>query len=140
MGNRFLTFLFCLSCVCLQAQNEVTFCKQLAALQDLITTSHYSPKPINDRLSKGVFELFITALDEDKWYFLQSDINAFKSDEFELDDYLNSGSCQFIHRYSDTLKKRILDSKSIVESLQNDAFDYQKHQRHCAKKLYERNL
>ena len=124
MGKRFLFFLFCLQSFCSQSQNDLTFSKQLKALQSLITTSHYSPKPVNDSLSKGVFELFVGQLDEDKRYFLQSDLVHFKSDEFKLDDYLASDNCKFIHKYSDTLKKRILESKAIVESLQNETFDY----------------
>ncbi|MEZ4792348.1 MAG: S41 family peptidase [Gelidibacter sp.] len=100
------------------------FCKQLTAVQKLINTSHFHPKPVNDSLSKGVFELFVDQLDENRRYLLQSDYNGFKDDEYKIDDYLVSNTCDFIDKYSKTLKKRIIDSRHILETLKNEPFDY----------------
>ncbi len=124
MVKQLLVFVLCIYFGSNQAQNDPLFCKQTAAIQRLISKSHYSPKPVNDSLSKGVFELFLNQLDENKRYFYQSDIDAFKVDEYKIDDYLLSNSCDFIHKYAQTLKKRMAFSKSIVQDLRNETFDY----------------
>lgn len=124
MVKRLLILIFFFQLTGIQGQNDLVFCKQLTALQNLINRSHYSPKPVNDSLSKGVFDLFINQLDGEKRFFKQSDIDAFKLDTYKIDDYLISNSCDFINKYADTLKKRIETSKQIVESLRNQSFDY----------------
>ncbi len=124
MVIRLLIFIFFFQLSSIQGQNDLVFCKQLTALQTLINTSHYSPKPVNDSLSKGVFDLFINQLDGDKRFLKQSDIDAFKLDTYKIDDYLVSNSCDFINKYADTIKKRIETSKQIVATLKDQSFDY----------------
>lgn len=124
MVKKLLPLIFCFSFVQFYAQNESIFCKQLNALQTLIAKSHYSPKPVNDSLSKAVFELFLDQLDEDKRYFTQGDVDSFKQDIYNLDDYLIANTCDFIDKYATALKKRVEISKRIVESLKNQPLDY----------------
>lgn len=124
MVKRFLLLIVCIQIGNVFGQNNSVFCNQLVAIQDLINKAHFSPKPINDSLSKGVFELFIKQLDDHKRYFTQSDIDVLSLDTYQLDNYLQSDSCDFIEKYVKTLKSRILESKSIVKSLRNETLDY----------------
>ncbi|MGJ8593812.1 MAG: S41 family peptidase [Aquaticitalea sp.] len=124
MVRHYLLLIFCSQFVIISAQNDASFCKQLTAIQDLITNTHYSPKPVNDSLSKGVFDLFLEQLDGNKRFFLQSDIDTFKEDIFKIDDYLLDNSCEFIEKYAETLKRRIESSKQIVESFRTKPLDY----------------
>ena len=66
----YFTFLICNT---LQSQSSLDFCEQLTALQKIVETSHYKPKPLNDSLSKGVFELFLSRMDDNKTIFTDSD-------------------------------------------------------------------
>jgi carboxyl-terminal processing protease len=108
---------------CLQAQN-VSFCKDLQAVNTIIADSHYSPKAVNDSLSKAVFKLFLNKIDEHQRFFLQSDIESFKADEFMFDDFINNKQCDFIKRYSEVLSNRIAASKTFLETLKNENLDY----------------
>ena len=108
----------------LQSQSSSDFCEQLTALQKIVETSHYKPKPLNDSLSKGVFELFLSSLDDNKTIFTDSDIALFKVDELQIDDYIQANDCSFIDKYSTTLQKRLDASKSIIESLKEVSLDY----------------
>lgn len=120
MKFYFLSFLLFGS---LQAQN-VSFCEDLQAVNTIIADSHYSPKAVNDSLSKSVFKLFLNKIDEHQRFFLQSDIDSFKTDEYMIDDYINDKQCNFIKRYSEVLSNRIKESKTFLETLKNENLDY----------------
>ncbi|MCB0445807.1 MAG: hypothetical protein KDC68_09195, partial [Gelidibacter sp.] len=124
MVQRFLVVLLVGYNTLAFGQSETLFCKQLSALQELLQQVHYNPKPINDSLSKGVFKLFIEGLDTDQRFFTQSDIAFFKTDEYQLDNDIQSYACSFITKYSDTLKKRIANTKAYLQSLTDVPLDY----------------
>lgn len=109
---------------CTYAQEEPDFCEQLRALNQRIQQHHFSPKQLNDTLSKSVFNLFLERLDQDKRFFHESDILLFQTDEYQLDDAIRSGNCGFIEKYSTILKKRVEASKDYITTLQDEAFDY----------------
>lgn len=107
-----------------QSQTKPDFCEQLTTLQKMVETSHYKPKPLNDSLSKGVYDLFINSLDDNKTIFTNDDEALFKADEFQIDDYIQANDCSFIDKYSSTLRKRLEASKAIIASLKTVPFDY----------------
>lgn len=117
----FLVFFF--FAINVYSQNN-KFCEQLNALKTLIETTHYSPKKINDSLSKGVYHLFIKNLDKRKELLTQENINLFKKDQYQIDDYINSNTCNFINRYTVALTELIKKSKQIIQNLENKTLDY----------------
>lgn len=106
------------------AQDNADFCHQLSALNQRIQQYHYNPKPINDSLSKNVFNLFLERLDENKRFFHKSDMALFESDKFQLDDAITQENCDFIEKYSVRLQQRIENSKTYIASLRDSIFDY----------------
>lgn len=122
LKKYYFLLLFLLSLNAL-SQNDI-FCGQLANLKALVEKSHYAPKPINDSLSKSVYELFINSLDENKRLFTKTDIKLFKADIYKFDDYINTNNCEFINLYTDKLKKRIELSKTYISELKNKTLDY----------------
>ena len=90
----------------------------------MVNETHYQPKSLNDSLSKGVFDLFLNEIDDNKRFFTQDDINKFKEDEYQLDDYIKNKTCDFITKYAQVLEKRIASSKLILESLRAQPLDY----------------
>ena len=124
MIKRLFVFTLCFLSLQAYSQDDTLFCKQVSALQTLIKDSHYSPKPVNDSLSKGVYHLFLSGLDNYNRFFLESDIETFKEDVLKIDDYITTNDCSFIDKYITILQKRIEDSKQYVEALNNENFDY----------------
>ncbi|WP_452225969.1 carboxy terminal-processing peptidase [Lacinutrix cladophorae] len=120
--NLLYSFLLCIP-ILTNAQDHV-FCNQLTALDSLIKVAHYKPKAINDSLSKHVFKLFIENLDTDKRYFTQKDIAKFKTDAFQIDDYLENKNCDFITKYIQVLTLRIEQSIEYLENLKQQELDY----------------
>ncbi|WP_282067967.1 carboxy terminal-processing peptidase [Olleya namhaensis] len=121
---KHLLLLFLLSTSVSLAQSDSIFCKQLVAVKQLVKNNHYQPKVINDSLSKGVFNLFLKGLDPDKDYFLKTDIDQFKSDQLQFDNYLLSDNCDFLDTYKTVLLQRINDTKTILEQLNTTVPDY----------------
>ena len=123
--NKLFLFLFATffsSIVAAQINSE--FCEQLNALNNLIKREHISPKPINDSLSKGVYELFLSSLDTEKMFFTDSDIQEFNKDQYAIDEYVSNNNCTFINKYISKLESRINYSKEILENLYETNFDY----------------
>ena len=118
----FVIAVFC--CTINFAQDQPFFCQQIQAAKDVILTQHYASKAIDDSLSKGVFYLFLEKLDEEKDYFFQEDIDLFKADEFEIDNYINENNCAFTAKYAKTLEARYLEGLEILEKLKDSVFDY----------------
>lgn len=106
------------------AQQDINFCDRLNALDQRIQQFHYQPKPLNDSLSKGVFNLFLNRLDENKRFFHQADIHKFKIDQYQLDDAISQNNCSFIDKYSTVLQHRIEATKSYISSLYEEPLDY----------------
>jgi len=123
-----MKYILCLilSCVCYTtfAQQESLFCEQISAIKELVEEHHYKPKTIDDEFSKGVFNLFLNHLDEDKDYFFEEDITILKADLNEIDNYVLDNNCNFTSKYSELLKKRYLDYNIIFEDLKSETIDY----------------
>lgn len=68
----------------------------LEIIKYVVERGHFDPKSTDDEYSKGVFNSFIEAIDGQKRYFLQSDIDDFKKYELEIDDQLKNNSLEFL--------------------------------------------
>jgi len=101
-----------------------TFCEQIELVNNHIEQHHISPKPIGDSLSAQVWDNFISALDPNKRYLLQSDLDKFEKDRYALDDYFNEHRCRFIKTYVKQLKKRLDGTREILESFYDKEFNY----------------
>ena len=119
---KHIIFLF--SCFVSNAQHADQFCEQLQALSVTVAQHHYQPKAIDDKLSSELFDLFLNNLDENKRFFIESDINAFIADRLQIDDFINEGDCKFITKYIDTLNNRINQARDVIAALEFKTFDY----------------
>ncbi len=124
MKKRLLLVLLLANFLHLFSQNNDTFCEQLTTLNSIVEKLHYSPKPINDSLSLGVFKLFIKRIDKNTYLLTENDIKLFKKDSVKLDDYILDKDCSFISKYVTTLENRIENTKNIVQSLNKIKLDY----------------
>jgi carboxyl-terminal processing protease len=72
---------------------------------------HYKKPPLDDALSKKIFDRYIEMLDPTKSYLLQSDMDEFNKHRTLVDDYLRHSDLQPIYdvyvRYRQRVEKRI---------------------------------
>lgn len=100
------------------------FCLKWNTLQDTINARHYSPKAVDNNMSKNVFDLVIKAIDKKGSHLLQTDYDIFKRDRLKLDDYLKTSNCTFVNTYIETFNKRIRESENILKNLRTAQLDY----------------
>ena len=74
-----------------QLQQQEQHAKVAKRVSDLFSRSHYKFIPLNDALSRKVFERYIEQLDYNKLIFTQSDIDALKAHQNSFDDNLKFG-------------------------------------------------
>src|SRR3546814_18842933 len=55
---------------------------------------HYKPRPLDDALSSQIFDDYLKALDNQKLFFTQADIDAFAAYRTPLDDAIRNGELQ----------------------------------------------
>ena len=85
---------------------------------------HYNPKIINDDFSLKVFDDFIDAVDSQKRFFLESDIQILSEYKLLIDDQINSSDITFFNVTFDILKKRISEVEGFYEDILNQPFDF----------------
>ncbi|AYN05413.1 carboxy terminal-processing peptidase [Flavobacterium sp. 140616W15] len=96
----------------------------LELLAFVIEKGHYSPPPINDEFSKGVFKDYIEALDPSKRFFLQSDIDEFSKYELQLDDQFVNKDLTFFNLTYARLMKRMEEGKKRYKLILANPFNY----------------
>ncbi|MBS3739681.1 MAG: hypothetical protein KGY51_11920 [Psychroflexus sp.] len=116
--------IFCLLYFSQVTGQNSSYCEELNAVVDLVKTSHYQPKPINDSLSKAVFNLFLKNIDNKQRYFLKTDIDKLKVDEYKIDDYILELDCGFIDKYITVFQKRLDETKEILTALKDINLNY----------------
>lgn len=86
---------------------------------EMIEANHISQKPIDDRTSAKLVDEFLKALDSQKQYFLQSDVDKFNRYRTELDDLLKAGNVDFASQvfgvYLQRLDERIAIANQLIE-------------------------
>lgn len=75
-----------------------------------VKLNHFSrQKPLNDEVSKILFERFLERLDPRKSFFLKSDIKEFEPHKELFDDYLKSGKLEAAFDIYNRIQKRQFD-------------------------------
>ena len=96
----------------------------LTNILDKIQTYHFDPKPIDDKFSQEVFDLYINRLDPAKQFFIQDDINKLKEYELLLDDQLLKGGYSFHLLAQHLFAQRIKIIKAFYKDLLKDPFTF----------------
>jgi len=70
------------------SDQQVEVCRQVVAL---VSNYNYKKVPLNDSLSKVVFDAYLDNIDASKIYFFETEVNSFKEFRNNYDDFLQSG-------------------------------------------------
>lgn len=92
----------------------------------VLESGHYSHVEINDEFSKGLYSSYLEALDPNKRFFVQSDINEFAAYETRLDDQIISRDISFFDLTYARLMRRIDEVKEYYKDILDKPFDFTK--------------
>ncbi|MCJ8210846.1 carboxy terminal-processing peptidase [Mucilaginibacter sp. RS28] len=97
--------------------------KQVA---DLISKYNYKKVPLNDSISRIIYNRYLKSLDDNHNYFLASDIKDFEKYQDVLDDDIKEGNLNNVFYIFNVYKKRYNERITYSLSQLNNNFDYSK--------------
>jgi carboxyl-terminal processing protease len=88
---------------------------------------HYSPKPIDDKFSKEVFDKYLQDIDADKNVFFQSDVDDLRGKYGnEIDDEILGKPVTFVPAANEVYKKRLAETAVLYKEILAQPFDFSK--------------
>jgi carboxyl-terminal processing protease len=99
--------------------------KEARVVSYILDNNHYRKIQLNDSLSSAILDSYLKALDNNKSYFLQSDIQAFEKFRFSIDDLTRKEDVSAAYDIYNVFVKRSRERMDFVLSkLINSNFDY----------------
>ncbi|MDD5704858.1 MAG: carboxy terminal-processing peptidase [Kiritimatiellae bacterium] len=90
----------------------------------MLPVSHLLQKPLDDTISAQAWTNYLAALDYDRSYFRQADIEALLPWRERLDDALREGDLTFPFEVFALFKERMTERCDVVEKLLDAGFDF----------------
>ena len=85
---------------------------------------HYDPKIVNDDFSIKVYDEFIEAIDSQKRFLLESDIEMLSKYRLLIDDQINSSDITFFNTAYEALINRISEVEGFYEEILDEPFNF----------------
>ncbi len=106
----------------LQPTTQEAKAAHLAA--DLLTRYHYKAVPLDDALSSKMFDQYLKALDPEKLYFLQSDIDRLAGQRTRLDDAILGEDLRTPFEIFNLYERRAAERMAYARSLLSQGFKF----------------
>src|SRR5688572_19688853 len=84
---------------------------------------HYSPKKLDDKFSKDVFNKFLGEIDLERNIMLQADVDALRKYDSRIDDEINGAPIQFFPAFVEVYKKRLAETETLYKEILAKPFD-----------------
>jgi len=98
--------------------------KATELITHILTTYHYKKTELNDELSSLIFKNYFKNLDQNKAYFISSDIKSFEKFKYDIDDAIKKSDLSLAYdifkQYRERVKQRINYALEII----NNDFDF----------------
>jgi carboxyl-terminal processing protease len=95
--------------------------KEALLISAILKQYHYKKTPLNDSLSSLMFDNYLSTLDNNRHYFLKSDIEVLEEYRFQLDDDLAEGNLGIPFTIFEIFRRRFNErNEYVVASLDKD--------------------
>ena len=99
--------------------------REARVIASILNERHYRKIKLNDSLSSAILESYLKELDNNKTYFLASDVKSFEKYRFAIDDYTNSENVDLAFDIYNVFRKRYQERMDyVMTNLVNQDFDY----------------
>ena len=99
--------------------------KEASVISYILDNNHYRKIKLNDSLSSAILDHYIEELDNNKTYFLASDIKSFDKFRYELDDMTRKEDVSAAYEIYNVFQKRYYERMDyVMDKLVRQAFDY----------------
>lgn len=97
----------------------------LRMVGEMLTQAHFSPQDIDDKFSEKVFDKYISGLDPEKTFFLQSDVDALRAKYGKsIDEEIKGGKVEFFLEAGKVFRTRMEEANKMATSLLAQPFHY----------------
>jgi carboxyl-terminal processing protease len=93
---------------------------------EVLSRFHYKPVPLDNALSSKMFDQYLKALDPEKLYFLQSDIDRLAVDRTRLDDAILTEDLHAPFEIFNLYEHRLVERLAYARSLLQKGFDLER--------------
>jgi len=93
---------------------------------EVLSRFHYKPVPLDNALSTKVFDQYLKALDPEKLYFLQSDVDGLAVDRTRLDDAILTEDLRAPFEIFNLYEHRVVERLAYARSLLQKGFDLER--------------
>lgn len=98
------------------------------ALTSVLNQGHFRPADLNDDFSDHAFNSYLEALDGNKRFLTQTDINTLEAYRFEIDDQLRDRSFELFDASVALMDKSIERAEKIFKKVIDEEFDFSKEE------------
>lgn len=91
---------------------------------DLLSRYHYKAVPLDDALSSKVFDQYLKALDPEKVYFLQSDVDRLAAQRTRLDDAILTEDLRTPFEIFNLYERRAAERMAYARTLLHKGFSF----------------
>ncbi|MBX2943931.1 MAG: carboxy terminal-processing peptidase [Cyclobacteriaceae bacterium] len=106
---------------------KAVYGKEARVVSYILDNNHYRKLKLNDSLSSAILDSYISGLDNNRTYFLASDIKSFDKYRFEIDDLTRNEDITPAYVIYNVFRKRYYERMDYVKNkLIGQAFDYTK--------------
>src|SRR6187397_748060 len=92
---------------------------------EVLSRYHYKKLPLDDAMSAKIFDQYLKALDPEKLFFLQSDVDQLASERTRLDDAIMREDLGVPYSIFNLYQRRAADRLSYARGLLKKGFDFQ---------------
>ncbi|MFA5804072.1 MAG: carboxy terminal-processing peptidase [Melioribacteraceae bacterium] len=103
---------------------DETYKRVSQVITQFLSLYHYKKQKLNDSLSSVIYDQYINALDNNKLYFVKSDLDNFEKYRFQIDDFLREGNINSAYEIFYVFKKRLGERIKFIDSLLKNKFDF----------------
>ncbi|HHW4678847.1 MAG TPA: carboxy terminal-processing peptidase [Xylella sp.] len=90
----------------------------------------YRLRPLDEKMSKDIFKRYLEALDNNKQFFTQSDIDSFTTFQADIPDSIRNGNIKPAFSIFSVYRKRVLERVSYANQLLRQNFDFSGQERY----------
>ena len=103
---------------------DVQHSRSLKLINYFVERYHYQKTRLDDSLSSQILDRYLSALDNSRAYFTASDIEAFESFRFSLDNSLSGNNATPFYEIFNVYQERVLDRLEFAIGQLDTSFDF----------------
>lgn len=108
-----------------QLKAKAVYGKEAKVIAFILDNNHYSKISLNDSLSSNILNEYIKSLDNNKTYFLSSDLAAFEKYRYTIDDLTHQENVDAAFDIYSVFRKRFNERMDyVLNTLVKEKFDY----------------